>query len=185
MPEERAVSVRVVADLGLFDVVMMGLGAMIGTSIYVLLGGAALVGGVAVGWALLLNGGLVLLTAIAYVELGAVMPRAGGGYAWVKEGLPPPFGFSLFYLRSVAPPRIKTADIYKGVMPFVGVQLIALLLVVCYPQLVTMLNDKTPQGNAGRIEINIPAGEMPGKPDGLTQEEKSAADIERMLREEK
>ena len=70
-------------------------------------------------------------------------------------------------------------------MPFVGVQLIALLLVVCYPQLVTMLNDKTPQGNAGRIEINIPAGEMPGKPDGLTQEEKSAADIERMLREEK
>jgi len=99
--------------------------------------------------------------------------------------LTPPFGFSLFYLRSVAPPRIKTADIYKGVMPFVGVQLIALLLVVCYPQLVTMLNDKTPQGNAGRIEINIPAGEMPGKPDGLTQEEKSAADIERMLREEK
>jgi tripartite ATP-independent transporter DctM subunit len=99
--------------------------------------------------------------------------------------LTPPFGFSLFYLRSVAPPRIKTADIYKGVMPFVGVQLIALLLVVCYPQLVTMLNDKTPQGDAGRIEINIPAGEMPGKPDGLTQEEKSAADIERMLREEK
>src|SRR3990172_2695607 len=93
MPGEREVRVSVVADLGLFDVVMMGLGAMIGTSIYVLLGGAALVGGVAVGWALLLNGGLVLLTAIAYVELGAVMPRAGGGYAWVKEGLPPPFGF--------------------------------------------------------------------------------------------
>src|SRR3990172_1100023 len=93
MPGEREVRVSVVADLGLFDVDMRGRGARIGTSIYVLLGGAALVGGVAVGWALLLNGGLVLLTAIAYVELGAVMPRAGGEYAWVKEGLPPPFGF--------------------------------------------------------------------------------------------
>ena len=93
MPEERAVSVRVVADLGLFDVVMMGLGAMVGTSIYVLLGGAALVGGAAVGWAILLNGGLVLLTAVAYVELGSVLPRAGGGYAWAKEGLRPPLGF--------------------------------------------------------------------------------------------
>jgi tripartite ATP-independent transporter DctM subunit len=99
--------------------------------------------------------------------------------------LTPPFGFSLFYLRSVAPPQIKTADIYRGVLPFVGVQLIALLLVVCYPQLVTMLNDQTPQGDAGSIGINIPAGEMPDKPDGLTQEEKSAADIERMLREGK
>ncbi|HKZ48598.1 MAG TPA: amino acid permease, partial [Thermoplasmata archaeon] len=93
MPEERAVSVRVVADLGLFDVVMMGLGAMVGTSIYVLVGGAALVGGPAVLLALLLNGGLVLLTAVAYVELATVHPRSGGGYAWVKEGLKTPFGF--------------------------------------------------------------------------------------------
>src|SRR3990172_4458859 len=72
---------------------MMGLGAMVGTSVYVLLGGAALVGGAAVGWAILLNGGLVLLTAVAYVELGSVLPRAGGGYAWAKEGLRPPLGF--------------------------------------------------------------------------------------------
>ena len=93
--------------------------------------------------------------------------------------LTPPFGFSLFYLRSVAPPQIKTADIYKGVMPFVGVQLIALLLVVCYPQLVTTLSAAKPAPGTGAIEISIP---LEG---GLSQDEKSAADIERMLREGK
>ena len=101
--------------------------------------------------------------------------------------LTPPFGFSLFYLRSVAPPRIKTADIYRGVLPFVGVQLIALLLVVCYPQLVTALNDQAPAHDTSGIEIGIPAEGPPHRPaaDGMTREEKSAAEIDRMLREGK
>ena len=55
--------------------------------------------------------------------------------------LTPPFGFSLFYLRSVAPPQIRTADIYRGVIPFVIVQLLALALIVFYPQLVTAWSD--------------------------------------------
>jgi len=101
--------------------------------------------------------------------------------------LTPPFGFSLFYLRSVAPPQIKTADIYKGVAPFIAVQLIALLLVVCYPQLVTAFNDTSPVRDTGNIEINIPAAATDDQPGagGMTREEQSAADIERMLREEK
>ncbi|MFE4105319.1 TRAP transporter large permease [Almyronema epifaneia] len=51
--------------------------------------------------------------------------------------LTPPFGFSLFYLRGVSPPEIKTTDIYKGVVPFIAIQLFALLLIICFPQLVT------------------------------------------------
>ena len=45
--------------------------------------------------------------------------------------LTPPFGFSLFFLRSVAPPQIKTSSIYKGVVPFIIVQLIVLAF-FCY-----------------------------------------------------
>ena len=51
--------------------------------------------------------------------------------------LTPPFGFALFYLRGVAPPEISTADIYRGVLPFIAIQLIDLLLIILYPQLVS------------------------------------------------
>jgi tripartite ATP-independent transporter DctM subunit len=51
----------------------------------------------------------------------------------------PPFGFSLFYLNSVTPPSITTAHIYRGIIPFVLLQLIGLLLVIFYPSLATWL----------------------------------------------
>ena len=53
--------------------------------------------------------------------------------------LTPPFGFALFYLRGVAPESVRTADIYRGVMPFVAIQLLLLGLLALYPQLVTWL----------------------------------------------
>lgn len=53
--------------------------------------------------------------------------------------LTPPFGFSLFYLRGVTPPSITTAQIYRGVIPFICIQLLALLVVYFYPQLVHWL----------------------------------------------
>jgi len=53
--------------------------------------------------------------------------------------LTPPFGFALFYLRGVAPSTIKTIDIYKGVAPFIIIQLIALTLLAYWPQLATWL----------------------------------------------
>lgn len=53
--------------------------------------------------------------------------------------LTPPFGFALFYLRGVAPPSIRTGDIYRGVIPFVAIQLILLALMALWPQLVTWL----------------------------------------------
>ena len=53
--------------------------------------------------------------------------------------LTPPFGFALFYLRGVAPESIRTLHIYKGVIPFIIIQLIGLLLIVLFPGLVTYL----------------------------------------------
>jgi TRAP-type mannitol/chloroaromatic compound transport system permease large subunit len=53
--------------------------------------------------------------------------------------LTPPFGFALFYLKAVAPPEIKIQQIYLGIIPFVGLQLIALTLVVLFPDLALWL----------------------------------------------
>jgi tripartite ATP-independent transporter DctM subunit len=51
--------------------------------------------------------------------------------------LTPPFGFALFYLRGIAPPEIRTSDLYRAVIPFVIIQLIALLAIILFPGLVT------------------------------------------------
>ncbi len=53
--------------------------------------------------------------------------------------LTPPFGFALFYLRGVAPPEVRTQDIYRGVVPFIAIQLLLLVLLWFWPQLATWL----------------------------------------------
>ena len=53
--------------------------------------------------------------------------------------LTPPFGFALFYLRGVAPDEVRTADIYRGVIPFVGIQVAALMVIWMFPSIVTWL----------------------------------------------
>jgi tripartite ATP-independent transporter DctM subunit len=53
--------------------------------------------------------------------------------------LTPPFGWALFFLRGVAPPEITTGDIYKGIVPFVLMQLVALVLCFIFPQLALWL----------------------------------------------
>jgi tripartite ATP-independent transporter DctM subunit len=53
--------------------------------------------------------------------------------------LTPPFGFSLFYLRGVAPPEVTTAEIYRGVLPFILLQLLMLGALALFPQLATWL----------------------------------------------
>ncbi|MEM9725518.1 MAG: TRAP transporter large permease subunit [Pseudomonadota bacterium] len=53
--------------------------------------------------------------------------------------LTPPFGFALFYLRGVAPPEVRTLEIYRGVVSFIGLQLLALLIVGLSPPLVNYL----------------------------------------------
>lgn len=48
--------------------------------------------------------------------------------------LTPPFGFSLFYLKGVAPPEVKTTDIYTGVIPFIALQVVVLVILVVFPE---------------------------------------------------
>ena len=57
--------------------------------------------------------------------------------------LTPPFGFALFYLRGVASKAVKTIDMYKGVVPFIGLQLLGLAIVGFNPSLVNYLPTKT------------------------------------------
>jgi tripartite ATP-independent transporter DctM subunit len=53
--------------------------------------------------------------------------------------LTPPFGFALFYLRGVAPKSVQTAHIYKGVIPFIGIQILVIVLIAIFPELATWL----------------------------------------------
>ena len=53
--------------------------------------------------------------------------------------LTPPFGFSLFYLRGVTPASVPTSAIYRGVLPFIAIQILMLIIAACWPGLVTWL----------------------------------------------
>lgn len=53
--------------------------------------------------------------------------------------LTPPFGYSLFYFKGVAPPEYKMGHIYKGILPFVAIQIVALALMISFPQIITWL----------------------------------------------
>ncbi|MFT5707754.1 MAG: TRAP-type mannitol/chloroaromatic compound transport system permease large subunit [Oceanospirillaceae bacterium] len=57
--------------------------------------------------------------------------------------LTPPFGFALFYLRGVAPKVVRTLDIYKGAIAFIGLQIVALIIAGSYPPLVNYLPNRT------------------------------------------
>ena len=90
---------------------------------------------------------------IIYIVVPIVGPVIYGGTldpAWVTimiainlqtSFLTPPFGFALFYLRGVAPKEVTTGHIYRGVIPFVGIQVLALALLWIFPGIVTILPD--------------------------------------------
>jgi len=85
---------------------------------------------------------------IAFIILPLLVPAAralGIDLVWfgVMVGmnlqtsfLTPPFGFALFYLRGVAPPELTTAQIYRGAVPFILIQLVGLLLIILFPEMV-------------------------------------------------
>ncbi|WP_439122200.1 TRAP transporter large permease [Marivita sp.] len=90
---------------------------------------------------------------IIYIVVPIVGPVIYGGTldpAWVTimiainlqtSFLTPPFGFALFYLRGVAPKEVTTGHIYRGVIPFVGIQVLGLALLWFFPGIVTILPD--------------------------------------------
>jgi TRAP-type mannitol/chloroaromatic compound transport system permease large subunit len=53
--------------------------------------------------------------------------------------LSPPFGYALFYLKGVAPPGVTTEDVYRGIVPFIALQLVGLTLCILFPDLITYL----------------------------------------------
>ena len=88
---------------------------------------------------------------IIYIVVPIVGPVIYGGTfdpAWVTimiainlqtSFLTPPFGFALFYLRGVAPKEVKTTDIYRGVIPFVIIQIVGLAILWLFPSIVTIV----------------------------------------------
>ncbi|HCD79741.1 MAG TPA: C4-dicarboxylate ABC transporter permease [Alphaproteobacteria bacterium] len=88
---------------------------------------------------------------IIYIVVPIVGPVIYGGTfdpAWVTimiainlqtSFLTPPFGFALFYLRGVAPRSVRTQDIYRGVLPFVVIQIVGLLILWFFPEIVTIV----------------------------------------------
>jgi TRAP-type mannitol/chloroaromatic compound transport system permease large subunit len=73
----------------------------------------------------------------------------------------PPFGFALFYLRGVAPKEVKSSDIYWGALPWVGLQMIMVALVIAFPSTVTYLLDKPLDVDLNKIRIEIPQIDLP------------------------
>jgi len=79
----------------------------------------------------------------------------------------PPFGFALFYLRSVAPKSIRSSDIYWGAVPFVLIQIAMVALIIAFPKLVTGNLDSVTT-NAYQMELFAP-GEAPSEDDDPTR----------------
>ncbi len=80
----------------------------------------------------------------------------------------PPFGFSLFYLRGVARDQVSTLDIYRGIVPFVALQLVAIVILWMFPSMATWLPDRvfgSPGPIAAPVAIDAPATGS-GGPDG-------------------
>jgi tripartite ATP-independent transporter DctM subunit len=100
--------------------------------------------------------------------------------------LHPPFGFALFYLRGVAPRTIRTADIYWGAVPFLVIQLVMVVLIVAFPQMVLHYRAGEAPREPAAIELQLPppaasspAGDTPSPDDAAG----AAAEIERALKE--
>ncbi|MGL4766854.1 MAG: TRAP transporter large permease [Formosimonas sp.] len=75
----------------------------------------------------------------------------------------PPFGFALFYLRSVAPKEIKTSDIYIGAIPFVLIQILMVALIIAFPSLVTTdkAKNSAPTSSSPSLSLDVGAVQKP------------------------
>ena len=75
----------------------------------------------------------------------------------------PPFGFALFYLRGIAPPQVKTSDIYLGAIPWLCLQLVLVAILIFWPESVTYFLTPETVVDPASIQLNIP---MPGETGG-------------------
>ncbi|WP_319243099.1 TRAP transporter large permease subunit [uncultured Propionivibrio sp.] len=121
------------------------------------------------------------LSFIVVPLLGPVADKLGIDLIWFgvllginmqTSFLHPPFGFALFFLRSVAPSSIKTSDIYWGAIPFVCIQILMVLLVILFPQLVTSGLDKVQAVDIDSVQMVLPETDydQPSEPPSLGSE---------------
>ena len=90
----------------------------------------------------------------------------------------PPFGFALFYLRSVAPKEVKTSDIYWGAIPFVLIQIIMVALIICFPRLVTV-GQKVDMHEQIELKLDTPLQPAEEKKDGEAPQLNFSTDTEK------
>ncbi|MCP3382250.1 TRAP transporter large permease subunit [Bradyrhizobium sp. CCGUVB4N] len=114
----------------------------------------------------------IILPMIAPIAQKILGPVVGDGPALIWFGvmlcvnmqtsfLHPPFGFALFYLRGVAPKEVKSSDIYWGAMPWIGLQMIMVLIVIAFPITVTGLLDKPVNVDLDKVKIEVPQIDLP------------------------
>ncbi|MDE2599642.1 MAG: TRAP transporter large permease subunit [Rhodocyclaceae bacterium] len=103
----------------------------------------------------------------------------------------PPFGFALFYLRGIAPKNVKSGDIYRGAIPWLGLQLLMAGIVIFWPGLVTGMLDKHAVINPDKVKIELPAfpyapyaapDEVQGGPEASVANDAGDRAISRVLR---
>jgi TRAP-type mannitol/chloroaromatic compound transport system permease large subunit len=73
----------------------------------------------------------------------------------------PPFGFALFYLRGIAPKEVLTRDIYLGAIPWLGLQLILVAVVIFWPTSVTYFLDRGTGVDPSTVRIEVPMPDVP------------------------
>jgi tripartite ATP-independent transporter DctM subunit len=114
----------------------------------------------------------IILPMIAPIAQKVLAPVVGADAALIWFGvmlcvnmqtsfLHPPFGFALFYLRGVAPKEVKSSDIYWGAIPWIGLQMIMVLLVIIFPVTVTGLLDKPLNVDLDKVRIEVPMIDLP------------------------
>ena len=167
---------KLVRSLGLLDIIMVGIAAMIAGAIFILIGPAINLAGGAVITAFVINGIITLFTAMGYAELGSAMPEAGGGYLWVREGLPRPNAFISGWMAWLA--HIVAGSLYAvgfasfldsllemlglvgGTEPLLGIFPFEKLMAVACVAAFTYINIKgtSETGKAGNIVTIIQLG---------------------------
>src|SRR6478735_3527892 len=159
---------KLVRSLNLVDIVMIGIAGLVGGAIFVLTGPAIGLAGSAVILAFIINAIITLFTAMGYAELGSAMPEAGGGYLWVREGLPRPnafisgwmawlahiiagslyaVGFGSFFTSFLHMTNLITIDNLFGFIPLD--KLIAVVSIVAF--LIVNVKGTSETGKAGTI----------------------------------
>ncbi len=145
-------------------ILLLTVGATVFTGVFLALGGGRLIEGFLLGMALPPAGVLIIVMLMVFVLgmfvdwiaillilipiLNPVVRALGFDPLWFAmivcinlqmSYLTPPFAYSIFYLKGVAPPEVQVVQIYKGAIPFVFLQMIGLTLVIIFPELVTWL----------------------------------------------